>query len=90
MGERLKVQRGTTEEKSIGQLLHQFIVTPELQTKVAISPLLAAGATVTAWYRGGLTGVYDSYLTLRDAYPEAAEALIDAFDMDADGVIVLG
>lgn len=42
-----------------------------------------------AWYRGHQAGIYDAYLTLRKQYPHAAKALIDAFDMNAEGVQTL-
>ena len=47
------------------------------------------GSAAVGWHRGHQAGVHDSYLTLKKAYPEAAEELRKAFGMTKDGVYVL-
>ena len=37
------------------------------------------------WYRGQQAGIHSAYLTLKDHYPEAAKALIEAWGMDEEG-----
>lgn len=91
MGKRLKIRHGATEEYCIGKLKRQFVhPTPELQKKILSSPAQAEGAVVLAWQRGCYAGTHDAYLTLREAYPEAAQALLDAWNMDEHGVITGG
>jgi hypothetical protein len=41
------------------------------------------------WYRGQQAGIYSAYLTLRNHYPEAAQALIEAWQMNEDGDLFL-
>lgn len=86
----MKVQYGTTEEKSIGQLKRQFIVDPSLQAKVRFSATDAEGSTVLAWHRGRLAGVYDAYLTLKEEHPRIAKKLRETFGMSEDGSISSG
>jgi hypothetical protein len=47
------------------------------------------GSPATAWHRGHQAGIHDAYLTLKKAYPEAAEELRKAFGMTEDGSYIL-
>lgn len=48
------------------------------------------GGQSLGWHRGVQAGVHSSYLTLKEFFPEAAKALIDAYGMNEDGDISLG
>lgn len=77
-------------EKSIGDITRQYIKHPLVQAKVRVSAAETAGATEIGWYRGHMSGVYDAYLTLREVFPAAARALLDAYGMDEEGAIRVG
>lgn len=53
----------------------------EIQARKSISPSEAVGSAELAYYRGRDAGIFDAYLTLRQVYPEAANALLKAFNM---------
>lgn len=86
---RLRAVCGATSGECIPDLKRQFVRSPQFQSRVRISGSQAAGATELGWHRGHHSGIHDAYLTLRKAYPKAALALLDAFDMDKDGAISL-
>lgn len=63
----------------------------EIQARKSISVLQAIGSAEVGFYRGHSSGIFDAYLTLKEKYPHAAEALLKAFNMrDEDGEWVLG
>lgn len=91
MGKRLKPARRGDPEKAIGNLKRRFVHgNPERQKHVKISPAQATGNIEVAYYRGHSAGVYDAYSTLKKHYPEAAEALRQAYGMDDEGVVRSG
>ncbi len=89
--QRLLIKHGATLEECCDNLTRQFI-SPNLQIQQrrSFSAALAAGAIEVAWRRGTQAGTHDAYLTLREAHPEAAQALLDAWNMDAAGTITRG
>lgn len=49
----------------------------------------AIGVCELANRRGNHGGIHDAYLSICEEYPEAAQALLDKFRMDKEGVITL-
>ena len=63
---------------------------PRLQARVRVCASEVTGNAALGFYRGRQAGVYDAYRTLRQEYPQAARALLNAFGMDPkDGSIHL-
>lgn len=62
-----------------------------IQARKSITCSEAIGSAEIAHYRGRYQGIFNSYLTLREKYPEAAQALLDAYSVrDEEGEWVVG
>ena len=60
-----------------------------LQAKIRVSPANLIGAAELAARRGWQTGVFDVYEAIKQDHPEAAQAILKEFRMDADGNITM-
>lgn len=79
----------TDDRRCTKDLRRKFVGHPRLQSKKKISAADAAGSISLGFLRGRHAGVFDSYKTLRKAFPKAAQALLDAYGMNKKGEILL-
>jgi hypothetical protein len=85
MGQRLERISKADPQILPGQMRKRFgSPDPLIQARKAVSVSEAIGHAELGFHRGHCSGVFDAYLTLKEAYPEAANALLTAFRMRDD------
>ena len=62
---------------------------PRFQSKRRFSAAQASGSITLAAYRGEHNGVFKAYKAIRKQFPEAARVLLNHFNMNTRGDIVL-
>lgn len=77
-------------DEATADIRHQFVAPdPMFQSRRRFSPSEVNAGVKLAWYRGHQAGVHDAYKAIRRAYPEAARAILEKFDMSRDGSMPL-
>lgn len=78
----------TQVEDGTRDLIHHFIAPDRrFQSRRSFSASEAKGSIKLGWYRGHHSGIYDASRVIKEQFPQAAEALLEHFNMNEDGSI---
>lgn len=80
--------KSLSEKEALEEVSRKFLREDSaLQSRIKVSQSDVVGQSALHWYRGKHVGTYEAYLTLKEKYPEAAKALLEAHGMDENGNI---